>query len=138
MPAWDIAANNSGIICMEELMDSILSFFENRYYSSLVDEMNIHIYTQDFYNYLVIHERPIYYEEKNALYKGMPYKLYHLLSVDIVLPDEFSNATDSEAVKMIGDTLIKYFTEVNLPLKIRKSFDKGRFVADLKTFFDGY
>ncbi|WP_027454937.1 hypothetical protein [Xylanibacter brevis] len=110
-------------------------FFNSRNYSPCLEEININLITLPECKK---QKRPIYYDNVQRLYKGMPYTLYHLLMIDVKLPDNFANTNDSEAVKMIGDTMVKYFTEVNLPVKIRKSFDKERFVADLKTFFDGY
>jgi hypothetical protein len=64
--------------------------------------------------------------------------MYHLLFVDIPLPDEFAICREEYAVPMIGETMVKYFTETPLPMKIRKSFDKERFIADLQQFFDSY
>ena len=90
------------------------------------------------------HTRPIYHEDKTA--KVFPhdknndatFRMHHLLFVDIPLPDEFATCSDEEAVAMIGETMVNYFKNVALPVKIRNSFDKERFVSDLQLFFSTY
>lgn len=127
------------------LLDNCLSsFFKERTYSKMVEEINIDLYCFQTPFRLKHHIRPIYHEDKTV--KVFPrdknsdatFRMYHLLFVDIPLPDEFATCNEEEAVPMIGDTLVKYFAETPLPLKIRKSFDKDRFIADLQTFFDNY
>ena len=117
---------------------SVLSI---RSYSKMVEEINIDLYwTPDAMKC----RRPIYHEDKTV--KILPrdkkcdatFRMYHLLLVDIPLPDEFATCSEEEAVPMIGQTLVKYFTETPQPLKIRKSFDKDRFIADLQLFFSNY
>jgi len=126
-----------------KMENDIFEFFESKTYSHLVDEINVDmVYYQNYTNPHC--KRPSYYEDKTV--KVFPrdknsdatFRMYHLLFVDIPLPDEFATCCEEEAVPMIGDTLVKYFAETPLPLKIRKSFDKDRFIADLQSFFSNY
>ena len=117
------------------------SVFSIRSYSKMVEEINIDLYWTPI---PIKCRRPVYHEDKTV--KVLPrdknsnatFRMYHLLFVDIPLPDEFATCSEEEAVPMIGDTLVKYFAETPLPLKIRKSFDKDRFIADLQLFFSNY
>ena len=127
------------------LLDKCLSsYFMERTYSPMVEEINIDLYCFQTPFRLKHHIRPRYHEDKTV--KILPrdkkcdatFRMYHLLFVDIPLPDEFATCSEEEAVPMIGQTLVKYFTETPLPLKIRKSFDKDRFIADLQLFFSNY
>lgn len=45
-------------------------------------------------------------------------------------------AKGPEVSTIIGREIITYFENVKLPMKIRKSFDKERFVEDLRLFFN--
>lgn len=122
----------------------ISSFFSERSYSLMVEEINIDLYCFQTPFRLKHHTRPIYHEDKTV--KVFPhnknsdstFRMYHLLFVDIPLPEEFATCSEEEAVPMIGQTLMKYFTETPLPLKIRNSFDKERFISDLQSFFATY
>ena len=140
---FDIQASQKDEL-VSNLDKELSSFFSERTYSSMVEEINIDLYCFNTPFRLKHHSRPVYHEDKTS--KVFPrdkksdttFRMYHLLFVDIPLPDEFATCSVDNAVAMIGDTMVKYFTEVNLPVKIRKSFDKDRFVADLKAFFDSY
>ncbi len=117
---------------------SVLSI---RSYSKMVEEINIDLYWTP--NAIKV-RRPIYHEDKTV--KVFPhdknndatFRMYHLLFVDIPLPEEFATCKDEEAVVMIGDTMVNYFKNVALPVKIRNSFDKERFISDLQSFFATY
>ena len=106
------------------LLDKCLSsYFMERTYSTMVEEINIDLYCFQTPFRLKHHIRPRYHEDKTV--KILPrdkkcdatFRMYHLLFVDIPLPDEFATCSEEEAVPMIGQTLVKYFTETPLPLK---------------------
>lgn len=127
------------------LLDKCLSlFFSERTYSPMVEEINIDLYCFKTPFRLKHLSRPVYYEDKIS--KILPrdkkcdatFRMYHLLFVDIPLPDEFATCSEEDAVPMIGETMVRYFTDVALPVKIRKSFDKERFISDLQLFFTNY
>lgn len=125
----------------EKMSKALQSYFMERTYSSMLNEMVIDMICSIEFR-MKYRKKPVYYEDKlikvDPGYSDATFRMYHLLFVDIPLPDEFATCSVDNAVAMIGDTMVKYFTEVNLPVKIRKSFDKDRFVADLKAFFDSY
>lgn len=125
----------------EKVYKELGRYFDSKSYSCLVEEMVVDLIC-DLWSKEKKTKRPIYHEDK--LVKVFrhdiepSYRLYHILFVEILLPDSFVECSEQEAIKMIADTMISYFTETPLPLKIRKSFDKERFIADLRTFFDSY
>jgi hypothetical protein len=87
-------------------------------------------------------KRPIYHEDKlikvDPRHSDLTYRFYHLMFIDILLPDVFSTSSTTDSLKIIEDTLVSYFKNVSLPTKVRKSFDKERFIADLQQFFESY
>ena len=122
----------------------ISSYFAKKTYSSMVEEINIDLYCFQTPFRLKYHKRPIYHEDKTEKIfpkdkkSDITFRMYHLLYVDIPLPDEFVTCKEEDAVSIIGKTMVKYFTDVSLPMKIRKSFDKERFISDLQSFFANY
>jgi hypothetical protein len=126
---------------VQDIGNQLRSVLSIRSYSKMVEEINIDLYWTP--NAIKV-RRPIYHEDKTV--KVFPhdknndatFRMYHLLFVDIPLPEEFVTCSEEEAVPMIGQTLMKYFTETPLPLKIRNSFDKERFISDLQSFFATY
>ena len=69
---------------------------------------------------------------------GDTFPIYHELYVDIIIEnfDELIAAKGPEVASIIGWEVIAYFEKVELPMKIRKGFDKVRFVDDLREFFN--
>ena len=126
---------------VDRVDDNLSVFLKDKVYSFLVEEIVIELVC-DVWMDAKIRKRPIYFEDKYVKvfrqHIEPTYRMYHLLMVAIRLPDSFAECNEQEAIKMIADTMISYFTETPLPLKIRKSFDKERFIADLRTFFDSY
>ena len=130
-------------VVLSEIEDKILLFFQNKSYSNKVDEINVDLVYSRYYQ-APYRKRPIYHEDKTV--KVFPhdknndatFRMYHLLFVDIPLPEEFVTCSEEEAVAMIGETMVNYFKNVALPVKIRNSFDKERFVSDLQSFFSTY
>ena len=138
---FDINTGNRHRHTFEEMAKAMYTYFESRTYSPMVNRVVIDMICSIVYK-MPHRKKPIYHENKQIkLFSGgndVAYRLYHLMFIDIPLPDEFATCSEEEAVPMIGDTLVKYFAETPLPLKIRKSFDKDRFITDLQTFFDNY
>lgn len=124
--------------------DDLRAIFNHKSYSPLVEKINIDLYCFQTPFRLKYHSKPIYHDDKTA--KVFPrdkkndatFRMYHLLFVDIPLPDDFATCTEEDVVPMVGEAMVKYFTEVPLPVKIRKSFDKERFISDLQSFFANY
>lgn len=127
----------------KNLFHSMSSFFSQRSYTPGVNHIVVKLYWESTV-YIRIYRRPRYIEDKYVKVfpqykeKEPTHHMFHVLFVEIRLPDSFVGCNEQEAIKMIADTMISYFTETPLPLKIRKSFDKERFIADLRTFFDSY
>ena len=138
---FDINTGNRHRHTFEEMAKAMYSYFESRTYSPIVNRVVIDMICSIEYK-MPYRKKPIYHEDKltklNSGGNDVTYRLYHLMFIDIPLPDEFATCSEEEAVPMIGQTLVKYFTETPLPLKIRKSFDKDRFIADLQLFFSNY
>ena len=69
---------------------------------------------------------------------GVSWPIFHSLLVEILFDpiDRLLFAKGSEVLSVIGSEIITYFEQVKLPLKIRKDFDKERFIEDLREFFN--
>ena len=113
-------------------------FFKNKTYSQLVDRLQI-----DLFCHMPLIKpisRPRYIEESigKIVTTGDTFPIHHELYVDIVIEnfDELIAAKEAEVAFIIGREVIAYFEKVKLPMKIRKSFDKERFVDDLRDFFN--
>ena len=113
-------------------------FVTKKVYSPLVDYMLITLYSN--FPWAKPRERPKYIEKGNGrvITTGDTFPIYHELYVDLVVEsfDALVKAKDSEVSAIIGKEIIAYFEKVKLPMKIRKSFDKKRFIDDLREFFN--
>jgi len=117
---------------------SLNDFVTNRSYSQMVDYMLITLYSNFPFSKPLV--RPKYVEDGKGrvVTTGDTYPIHHELYVDIVIAssDTLITAKGSEVKTIVGKEIIDYFENVNLPIKIRKSFDKERFVEDLREFFN--
>ena len=112
-------------------------FVANRVYSPLVEHMLITLYCK----FPWAKPKPSKYIEKGngkVITTGDIFPVYHELYVDIAIEsfDVLVIAKKAEVSTIIGKEIISYFEQVKLPLKIRKSFNKRKFIDDLRTFFD--
>ena len=129
---------------MSEISKDILSFYKTKSYSSMVDYIMIDFWWDWKGPFLIrLHSKPWYIEDKHPKllprHKDSPtFHIYHHLMAEIRLPESFIDSNDQEAVIQVKEILINYFTNTALPVKIRKSFDKDRFIADLRQFFDTF
>lgn len=117
---------------------SLNDFVTNRSYSQMVDYMLITLYSNFPFSKPLV--RPKYIEDGRGrvVTTGDTFPIHHELYVDIVI--DSSNflvaAKGPEVSAIVGKEIITYFENVKLPMKIRKSFDKERFVEDLREFFN--
>jgi len=85
------------------------------------------------------YKRPQYLENVQGRipHTNETFPIYHELHIDLVLEsfDALVKAKGAEVSSIIGKEIVAYFEQVKLPLKIRKSFDKEKFVEDLQMFF---
>ena len=64
--------------------------------------------------------------------------LYNIMTLryEIPLPEaEFIKVSDEDRPTYIGKALMKVLESQNVPTKIRKQFDRERFIADVRDFF---
>lgn len=138
---FDIDTGNRHRCNFEKMSNVLCSFFKERTYSPMVNEIVIDMICSIGFR-MPYRKRPIYHEDKlikvDPRHSDLTYRLYHLMFIDVPLPDAFSTCNPSDAIRIIEETLVRYFIDVPLPVKIRKSFDKERFIADLQEFFDSY
>lgn len=118
------------------------SFFKQKSYSQMVDNLDIELVCVQPGGHIKLF-RPQYVEDKQQKYfprqkDSDTFRIYHELYVDVLLPEEYIDSDAKESVEIIRDTTIDYFTNVALPVKIRKTFDKEAFVVDLRQFFDTF
>lgn len=120
------------------ISNDLNNFIANRSYSPMVDYILITLYSNFPFSKPLA--RPKYIEEGRGrvVTTGDTYPIHHELYVDIVINSSNSlvAAKGPEVSAIIGREIIVYFENVKLPMKIRKSFDKERFVEDLREFFN--
>jgi len=138
---FDIDTGNRHRCNFEKMSNVLRSFFKDRTYSPMVNEIVIDMICSIEFR-MPYRKRPIYHEDKlikvDPRHSDLTYRFYHLMFIDILLPDVFSTSSTTDSLKIIEDTLVSYFKNVSLPTKVRKSFDKERFIADLQQFFESY
>ena len=64
--------------------------------------------------------------------------LYNIMTLryEIPMPEaEFIKVSDEDRPTYIGKALMKVLESQNVPTKIRKQFDRERFIADVRNFF---
>ena len=114
------------------------AFLAEKNYSSKVNYIQIILFCN--FPFVQPHRRPKYVGDSmgRVVTTGDTFPIYHELYVDIIIEnfDELIAAKGPEVASIIGREVIAYFEKVELPMKIRKSFDKVRFVDDLREFFN--
>ena len=112
--------------------------FENKSYSPLVEELWVFFYCHSYF--YKPYKRPKYMEDVmgKTPFHDVSWPIFHTLSVDVLIDpiDRLLIAKDPELSAIVGKEIIDYFENVKLPMKIRKSFDKERFIEDLREFFN--
>ena len=112
--------------------------FIDKVYSDMVDEVQIDLFC--LMPFMKPLKRPVYVENSKGRmpYTTETFPIHRKLFVNIVIKsfESLVAAKDSEVSEIIGREIIAYFEKVKLPMKIRKSFDKERFIDDLREFFN--
>ncbi len=70
--------------------------------------------------------------------KDEPWGPYSLMALiyEIPLPErDFIKVSEEELPTFIGKILLEHLETHNVPTKIRKQFDRERFIADVRDFF---
>lgn len=139
---FDIARAHEQRAIVDVLRDKAELFFMHKNYSPMVENLYIELLCNGLHSNIIT-RRPKYIEDKQQKYfprqkDSDTFRIYHELYVDVLLPEEYIDSDAKESVEIIRDTTIDYFTNVALPVKIRKAFDKDTFVADLRQFFDTF
>ncbi len=79
--------------------------------------------------------RPLYMPVRD-LKKASPDAYVMALFFEIPMPEtEFIKVSDEDRPTYIGKALMKVLESQNVPTKIRKQFDRERFIADVRDFF---
>ena len=118
--------------------ENMKMFFKNKTYSLLVNRLQI-----DLFCHMPLIKpicRPRYIEEGKGriVTTGETFPIHNELYVDIVIEsfDALVVAKESEVAAIIGKEVVAYFEQVKLPMKIRRNFDRERFIDDLREFFN--
>lgn len=64
--------------------------------------------------------------------------LYLCADITIENAEEYLNSNEVDGYRIVERSIIEYFHNNPLPVKIRKSFDTDAFLDDMKIFFDEY
>ena len=79
-----------------------------------------------------------YYSEMRDMEKDDPWGPYSLMALIYEIPlleSEFIKVSDEDLPTYIGKILLEHLETHNVPTKIRKQFDRDRFIADVRNFF---
>ncbi len=79
-----------------------------------------------------------YYEAIRDMEKDEPWGPYSLMALvyEIPLPEsDFVKVSEEDLPTYIGKILLDILETQNAPVKIRKQFDRERFIADVRDFF---
>ena len=122
------------------LQASMEEFFAKKNYSPMVEFVTIKLFCLPFC--YKPHKRPMYYEVLPLkLSSGEIIEYRHLyLCADITIEnaEEYLNSNEVDGYRIVERSIIEYFHNNPLPVKIRKSFDTDAFLDDMKIFFDEY
>ena len=122
------------------LQASMEEFFAKKNYSPMVEFVTIKLFCLPFC--FKPHKRPMYYEVLPLkLSSGEIVEHRHLyLCTDITIEnaEEYLNSNEVDGYRIVEKTIIDYFQNNPLPVKIRKSFNLNAFLDDLKTFFNEF
>lgn len=64
-----------------------------------------------------------------------PYSLMALIYEIPLLENDFIKVSDEDLPTYIGKILLEHLETHNVPVKLRKQFDRDRFIADVRDFF---
>ena len=125
------------ILCLQASMEE---FFAKKSYSKMVEVMHLDLFCLPFY--YKPYKRPKYYEDLPLkLSSGEIVEHRHLyLCTDITIEnaEEYLKSNEVDGYRIVEKTIIDYFQNNPLPVKIRKSFNLNAFLDDLKTFFNEF
>ena len=122
------------------LQASMEKFFAKKNYSPMVEFVTIKLFCLPFC--YKPHKRPMYYEVlplKLSYGEIIEYRhLYLCADITIENAEEYLNSNEVDGYRIVERSIIEYFHNNPLPVKIRKSFDTDAFLDDMKIFFDEY
>ena len=125
---------------IHRLQISMEEFFATKSYSQMVEVMHLDLFCLPFY--YKPYKRPKYYEDLPLkLSSGEIVDHLHFFlctSITIENAEEYLNSNEVDGYRIVEKTIIDYFQNNPLPVKIRKSFKTNAFLDDLKTFFDEF
>lgn len=127
---------NMSVKKAEMLLAELNEFLVDRVYTT---ELKLDEILLSFQNPEIIkcRIRP-YYEPIRDMEKDEPYGPYSLMALiyEIPLPEsDFVKVSEDELPTYIGKVLLNVLETQNVPVKIRKQFDRNRFIADVRDFF---
>ena len=125
---------------IHRLQASMEEFFAKKNYSQMVEVIHLNLFCLPFY--YRPYKRPKYYEDLPLkLSSGEIVEHFHFflrISITIENAEEYLNSNEVDGYRIVKKTIIDYFQNNPLPIKVRKSFDINAFLDDMKLFFDEY
>lgn len=127
---------NASIKKAEKFLNELNDYLAERLYTRNIQLDEIHFSFQNS-EVMVCHKRPGYVAARD-MEKDDPYGPYSLMALiyDIpLLESDFVKVSEAELPTYIGKVLLNILETQNAPVKIRKQFDRDRFIADVRDFF---
>ena len=120
----------------EGLLEELNNFLADRVYTTDLQLDEIHL---SFQNPEAIKSRVRpYYMAARDMEKDDPWGPYSLMALiyEIPLPErDFIKVSEDKLPTYIGKILLEHLETHDVPVKIRKQFDRERFIADVRDFF---
>ncbi|MCR5360495.1 MAG: hypothetical protein K6E73_00610 [Bacteroidales bacterium] len=120
----------------EKLLEGLNDCLADRVYTTDLQLDEIHL---SFQNPEAIKSRVRpYYMAARDMEKDDPWGPYSLMALiyEIPLPErDFIKVSEEELPTFIGKILLEHLETHDVPTKIRKQFDRERFIADVRDFF---
>lgn len=120
----------------EIFFNELKDFLVNKAYTTVLQLDEIHLV---FLNSeaMKCRIRP-YYEAARDMEKDDPWGPYSLMALTYEIPlleSDFIKVPEEDLPTYIGKILLEHLETHDVPVKIRKQFDRDRFIADVRDFF---
>lgn len=120
----------------EIFFNELKDFLVNKAYTTVLQLDEIHLVFLNSED-MKCRIRP-YYEAARDMEKDDPWGPYSLMALTYEIPlleSDFIKVPENDLPTYIGKILLEHLETHDVPVKIRKQFDRDRFIADVRDFF---
>ena len=120
----------------EIFFNELKDFLVNKAYTTVLQLDEIHLVFLNSES-MKCRIRP-YYEAARDMEKDDPWGPYSLMALTYEIPlleSDFIKVPEEDLPTYIGKILLEHLETHDVPVKMRKQFDRERFIADVRDFF---